>query len=160
MTTGVVPHLEALLSVAQRTGLFEQAKIGESKSAPTNEGLSLDVFGMTMTTVSVNSGLTAATARVEFQLRIMKDMKTQPEDSIDFDVLAAADEVMNALVGGYTLDGEIFAVDVLGAYGEALRAEAGYITIGGGAAGSGGRMFRVMDVFVPIVIDNCWTYGE
>lgn len=158
---GVVSRLEALLTVAQETGLFTQAKIGESKSAPSNEGLSLDVFGMTMTPLAENSGLVAASARVEFQLRIMKDMMTQPQDSIDFDVLAAADELINAFAGGYTLDGEVFAVDVLGAYGESLRAAAGYITIGGASGqGGGGRTFRTMDVFVPIVIDNCWTYGE
>ena len=53
------------------------------------------------------------------------------------------------------------AVDLLGAYGEGLRAEAGYITIGGGGQGegSGARMFRVMNVFVPVVLDDCWTVG-
>lgn len=55
----------------------------------------------------------------------------------------------SALAGGYTFGGTVFAVDLLGAYGEPLRAEAGYLTIGN-------TMFRVMDVFVPIVLSDVW----
>lgn len=147
MTTAA-DHLEALLDVASRTGLFERSEIGESKSAPTNEGLSLDVFGMTMEPVE-SSGLASLSVRVEFHFRIMYDMLTEPRKQPDVEVLRAADVLMAAFAAGYTLGGTLRMIDLLGADGQGMRAEAGYVSIDK-------RVFRVMDVFAPIVVNDHW----
>lgn len=138
----------ALLNVANSSGLFDSVTGYEPKSAPTT-GLSVSVWGSSVSTVPQVSGLGMVSVRAELQLRIHRGMLTEPQDSIDIDVLNAAGELMGALAGGYTFGGTVFAVDLLGAYGEPLRAEAGYLTIGN-------TMFRVMDVFVPIVLSDVW----
>lgn len=139
----------ALLDIANSSGLFDAVTGYEPKSAPVT-GLSLSVWGSSITTVPQVSVLGAISVRAELQMRIHRNMMTEPQESIDIDVLNAAGALMGALAGGYTLNGTAFAVDLLGAYGEALRAEAGYLTIGN-------TMFRVMDVFVPIILDDVWT---
>jgi hypothetical protein len=157
----VKAHAEALLSVGESLGFFDSVQGHEPKSAPDNPGVALAVFGMTLTPLPEESGLTSASVRIEFQMRCMKNMLSEPQDQIDLDVLAAADGLLNALAGGYTLGGIARNVDVLGQSGEPLRAQAGYVSIGGGQGrGEGSRMFRVMDVFVPIIVNDCWIYGE
>lgn len=149
---------DALLTKGHLLGIFESANRHESKSAPLTNQLHLDMFGVAMTPLAELSGLNSVSVRVEFQMNILKDMFSEA-DQIDPKTMGAAGRLMNAFAGGFTLGGEVHAVDVLGAYGESLRAQAGYVSIGGGQGGSGARMFRVMSVFVPVILADCWTIG-
>lgn len=145
-------HFGALLDIAHSSGLFDSVTGYEPKSAPAT-GMSVSVWGSSVSTVPQVSGLGAVSVRAELQLRIHKGMLSEPQESIDLDVINAAGQLMGALAGGYTLGGIAHAVDLLGAYGEALRAEAGYLTIGN-------TLFRVMDVFVPIILNDVWTVNS
>lgn len=148
----------ALLDKGLALGIFDSHSLHEPKSAPGN-GLHLAAFGASMEPLAELSGLNSASVRVEFNLCIMRNMFADPPDMIDPETMGAAGRLMNAIANGFTLNGSAHAVDVLGAYGEKLRAQAGYITIGGGAQG-GGTMFRVMQVFVPVILADCWTLGS
>lgn len=150
--------MSALMDRGSELGIFDSVLGHEPKSSP-GRGLHLAMWNAGMTPVAETSGLNAASVRVEFQMRIMSSMIQEPMDGIDPEVVGAAGMLMNVLAGGFTLSGEVMAVDVLGAYGESLRAQSGYLSISG-QQGDGARMFRVMDVFVPVVFDGCWTFGE
>lgn len=150
---------EGLLTRGAGLGIFDSVQGHEHQSAPDGDGLNLALFGAKMEPVGEISGLNSLSVRVEFQMNILRTARTHPADMIDPETMGAAGRLMNALAGGYTLNGQAIAIDLLGAYGEKLRAEAGYVTIGGGQ-NSGGNTFRVMSVFVPIILDDCWVLGE
>ena len=152
----------ALLDKGVALGIFDSHSLHEPKSAPQGK-LHLSGFGATMDPVAELSGLNTVSVRVEFQFVILRDMFGDPADMIDPETMGAAGRFMNAIANGFTLDDTVHAVDVLGAYGESLRSQAGYITIGGGGgpnAQGGGKMFRVMTVFVPVILADCWTLGS
>lgn len=150
--------MTALMDKGSALGIFDSTLQHEPKSSP-GRGLHLAMWNATMDPVAEVSGLNAASVRVEFQMRVMSSMIAEPMDGIDPEVVGAAGMLMNTLAGGFTLGGEVIAVDVLGAYGEKLRGKSGYLSISG-QQGDGVRMYRVMDVFVPVVFDGCWTFGE
>jgi hypothetical protein len=76
-------------------------------------------------------------------------MLTMPQDGIDIDILSAVDQLYASYAGGFTLGGLIRNVDVFGALGPALSAKAGYLN-------QDGKLFRVMDVIVPMIISDLW----
>lgn len=143
-------HFDALITVAQESGLFDHVAGAEPKSAP-GSGLTCAVWGSSITPVQ-SSGLTHISVRLELQLRIYSSMIQEPAEGIDPAVLGAAGQLMEALAQGYTLDGVARAVDLLGADGDQLRAEAGYLEMDS-------KLFRVMDVFVPITANDVWEIG-
>lgn len=149
-------HANAIMTLALSSGLFDDVQAHEAKNAPDAHGLHCQFHGARIWPVQ-SSGLASVSVRVEFQLDVMLNMLSDPADAIDPVVMNAAGEIMSVLAGGYTLNGIARDVDIYGADGEPMRAEAGYVTIGGGqASGTGGRMFRVMSVFIPIVINDVW----
>lgn len=147
-------HLKTLADVARRTGVFEEVRIGESKGAPTNEGATCDVFVTEAPTPVQSSGLAALSVRMQVHMRIMVDvMFAHPQEEPELAALRAQDTLCAALAAGYTLAGTVRMIDLLGSDSEGLRTEPGYISIDK-------RTFRVMEVFVPIVINDHWTMAE
>jgi hypothetical protein len=135
-------------SHAMRLGLFETVNTHEYKSAPHN-GLWCAIWVQNIRPVR-SSGLAATSGVVELRARIGKSFIAKPEDSIDPDILAAASTLIGEYSGAFTLGGAARDVDLLGAEGTALSAQAGYIDIDN-------RKYRVMEVTVPIVINDLWA---
>lgn len=143
--------IDAVASYAASLGYYDRVNAHEPKSKnPALDGITAAIWAQTLDTLPEGSGLAASSARLELQVRTYTNMLAEPQDAIDPRVLDAVNALMAAFHGGFTLGGEVWFVDLLGAYGEKLRAKAGYINLGG-------MLFRVMDLWVPIIIDNCWT---
>lgn len=155
MSLNVGPYVNELADIASRSGLFDNVLKHEPFSAPDTQGLTCAVIGSSIVGIEM-SGLASLSARVEFRVRILTGMLTEPLDAIDTVLMNAAGEYMGGLVSAFTLGGIARNIDLLGADGEALRTELGYMSIGGGGAQSGNRMYRVADVLTPIVINDCW----
>lgn len=152
-----------LFSTASESGYFDTVLMHEPKNAPGSEGIHLCLFSAEIKPIQ-SSGLVSVSAVGEFQFRIMKNMVSEPQDFIDIDVLRATNWLMGALIGGFTLKdtaGVSMArnIDIFGAEGgEGLRAVPGYVSIGGG--NQGGVMYRCMDVFCPVIINDLWPLAE
>lgn len=157
MALNVGPYSNALANIAAASGLFDSVVQHEPTSAPDGPGETCHVIGASLRGVQ-SSGLASLSALVEFRMRIMTNAFSEPRDAIDTILLNSAGEMIGELVGAFTLGGLVRAIDMFGAdSGEPLRAELGYITIGGGGGqAGGGRMFRIADVIVPIVINDVW----
>lgn len=95
-------------------------------------------------------GLALTSARMEFVHRTHLNALTRPEDDIDINVGDAVQAMFAALIGDFTLGGNVRLIDILGAHGPKLRARPGYLNLGG-------PLYRVIDLFIPCVVDNCWT---
>jgi hypothetical protein len=130
------------------SGLFESVNGHEPKNAPGN-GLTAALWADTVEPVR-SSGLASVSARVTFNVRIYSSMLAEPQDGIDPNVLRAVSVLLTAYVGDFTLGDEARHVDIFGAYGAPLRAQAGYIN-------QDGRMYRVMTISMPVVFNDCWT---
>lgn len=147
MPLGVAAILEAVRSHIAATGRFERVLLHEAKSAPGN-GLTAAVWVESM--VPTISGLVATCTRVEFHVRVMANMLQEPQDAIDAGMLGAVDRVMEVITADFTLGGLARNVDLLGEDGEPFSMVAGYIE-------QDGKLFRTMDLVLPVRVDDLWT---
>lgn len=139
---------DAVVSHALSSGWFENVNTHEPKSSP-GHGITCAVWVQGVTPVRQRSTLSKTAGRVGMNVRIYSRMLQQPEDQIDPNILKATDTLFAAYNGDFTLDGLITAVDVLGAYGNPLSGQAGYLDVGQG-------MYRIFTIEVPLIIDDLW----
>ena len=136
-------------SVAMKTGQFRTVNFHEPKSAPAS-GLRLAIWAQSIEPLGAASGLNATSGYVVLDARIYGNMLQKPEDEIDPRVMTAATVLLAAYSADFTLGGTVRNVDLTGMYGVKLGAQAGYVTIDS-------KMFRVMTVTVPCVINDLWS---
>jgi regulator of RNase E activity RraA len=79
-------------------------------------------------------------------------MLQEPQDAIDPQVCDAADDFMGRVSGGFTLNGLVRDVDLLGEYGTGLSAQAGYIRVQQSE-------YRCMTITIPLLVNDVWTQG-
>ncbi len=143
--------IEGLFAAAEShilaLGRFDRVGRHEPKNAP-GSGLTASIIGSSIGPGP--SGLATTSARVEFTVRIYSNMTQEPQDGIDVALLSATDVLLNAYSGDFQLGAAVMAVDLLGAYGEPLGAQSGYVTVDQ-------TMFRIMDITLPMVIEDAWT---
>jgi hypothetical protein len=143
---------DAIQSHALATGLFERVNAHEPKSSPGN-GLTAAVWAQSVFPVPAASGLTSTTGRIEFNVRIYQNMIAEPQDAIDPAMLAAVDELFALYSGDFTLGGSIRNVDLLGAHGAPMSAQAGYLEVGNGN-------YRIMTITLPLIVNDLWNQAE
>jgi hypothetical protein len=148
MAIGIKALIDAITSHASSSGLFDIVQAHEPKSPPGN-GLSYAVYLSALAPIQ-SSGTAVTSARVELTGRIYKPFLSDPEDLIDPNIADAADKLFEAYSGDFTLGGLAREVDLLGAHGNPLNAEAGYQNISG-------TVFRVLDIIIPIIVNDAWN---
>jgi hypothetical protein len=130
--------------------MFERVVTTEPKSAPGN-GLSVAVWVQELGPVGAASGLNAVSVRLVLMIRVLKPMLSQPYGQIDPDILTAVDTLMAAYAGSFQLGGGIVRnIDLLGQHGVPMAARAGYVTIDK-------AMFRIMDITLPMIVNDLWN---
>jgi len=145
----IIGITDALISHALASGMFSNVSGFEPKSAP-GTGLTAALWLDSLTPIPAASGLSATAARLTFRLRIYTSMLSEPQDAIDPEVLTATQVLIVAYSGDFTLGGLVRNVDLLGAHGQSLSAQAGYLN-------QDGRLMRVMDLTIPLVINDIAT---
>lgn len=152
MTLMVDDILSAVTSHALACGYFERVNTHEPKSAPGN-GLTTAIWVQRTTPVAAASGLNTVTVRLEFNVRIFQNMLKEPQDMIDPDMMKALDALMAAYCADFTLGGLVRNVDIKGAHGAGLGAEAGYVN-------QDNKLFRVMTITLPLIVNDLWIEAE
>lgn len=141
--------VDAMVTKCQATGRFDAVNSHEPKAAPSGR-LAAAVWAQRVRPAPALSGLAATSAVVEMNVRLYTSMLAEPQDNIDPAMVKAADVLLEDFTGDFTLGGLILKVDLLGAAGVPLEAQAGYLTIGQ-------TMFRVITITVPLVVADAWT---
>ena len=142
---------DKVVSHAAASGYFERVNQHEPKSKnPAGTGMTCAVWMQSIRPSAKSSGLAATSGRLEFTVRIYTSMTAEPQDAIDPAVLRAVNALMTAYSGDFELGGEVRHVDLLGAEGVPLSAEAGYLE-------QGGRLYRVMDILLPLIVNDLWN---
>lgn len=149
---GAASIQDKLASHCMQLGVFDTVNRHEVKNAP-GRGVHAEVFLDTIDPIQA-SGLSSTSVRLAWKIRVTTDMLTEPQDDIDPRIAYAADQVFSSLHGDFQLNDDavddVRYIDLLGASGAALAAKAGYIN-------RDNKQYRVMDVAVPVVINDCWS---
>ena len=141
--------LAALESHAATLGHLERVNTHEPKNAPGN-GLTAAIWVQQIAPLAAASGLAATSALLTVNVRLYSNMIQEPQDQIDPKMVAAVDALMNAYTGDFELGGLVRNVDLLGQFGGGLFAQAGYLE-------QDRKMFRVMTLTVPLVLNDAWV---
>jgi hypothetical protein len=139
---------DAVVSDAQACGYFDKVNQHEPKRQPGSR-LTAAVWVQRIDPVAVASGLASTSGRILFMLRIYSNMLQEPQDMIDPNLTKACSNLMRRYHDDFDFGGAIRNVDLLGAYGIALSAEAGYLEIDN-------AMYRVMDIQIPCIVNDIW----
>lgn len=137
------------VSAAKQLNVFEIVIQHEPKAKPASLP-AVAIWTQHIVPVAAVSGLAATSGRLGLRARIYLNFLSKPEDRIDPELIRLTSALFGAYSGGFTFGGTVMAVDLLGAYGESLSAEAGYIE-------HDGTHFRVMQCNIPVIIDELWT---
>jgi hypothetical protein len=141
--------LNVLESHALASGWFEQVNKHEPKSAP-SLGLTAAIWLQTLDPLPEASGLASTSGRLVWTLRQYQNALYQPPDAIDPNMLLAADALFTAYSGDFELGGTVRNIDLLGAHGTSLRGQAGYLN-------QDGKLFRVFDISIPVIVNDLWS---
>lgn len=141
--------IDAACSHALSLGEFDQVNGHEPKRAPGN-GLSASVWAQSLRPIQARSGLASTSALLVLNIRAMTSMLAEPQDGIDPALVGAVDALLRAYSGDFELGGLVANVDLLGAYGPGLSAEAGYLN-------QDQQLYRVVVITLPLVVNDLWS---
>lgn len=151
MALNVKDLVDAVVSHAMTLGYFDRVNTHEPKNSPGN-GLSCSVWFSEIEAIR-GSGLNSTSVRIALNIRIMTSMIAEPQDSIDPNLAEALSALVQAYHEDLKLDNvpglDVRQIDVLGAYGNPLRAQAGYIE-------QDRKIYRLFDITLPIIANDVW----
>ena len=138
-----------LVSPCKQLGAFRSSVIQhEPKAAPTaNPALALWWAGIGP--ARGFSGLDATSVRIEYRARVYLNFKSRSEEDIDPLLMTLTSDVIGAFSGAFTLNGDVAAIDLLGAWGNPLAATPGYLA-------QDGQEFRISEITIPLIVDAVW----
>lgn len=145
-TSFVTTLISAVASDAQQTGWFESVGTEEPKSAPTSN---IHFATWLMNAKPVKGDLVSTSFRIELAGRIYMNMLREPTGNIDGELSSTGWDLLGRYSSGFTLGGLIREVDLLGEHGEPLSIQFGYVNIDH-------RLFRIADVTIPLIADDCF----
>lgn len=146
MALGIRTLLTRVADHGKASGAFQRVLIGEPKSPP-GKGRTMAVW--TGPAAPASSGLASTSMVVRFTVRVYVPLLQRPQDDVELDAVGAADVLMAAYNGDFTLGGAVRQVDIFGEYGQALTIEPGYVTLDS-------TLFRIMDITLPLVVNDVY----
>ena len=147
---------DALRTHASESGRFESVS-GHAVLSAHGTGLAWWCYVENIRPYAAGSGLNTTSIVLTYRTMITMNTATyQPLDAVDPRVSGAASEMLRAYAGDFTLGGRVRNVDIYGAAGRPLVAEAGWLTL----AGDGGGRYRSMITTLPLVINNTYDQAE
>jgi hypothetical protein len=149
MSLDIASILDGIVSHALRLGYFERVNQHESVNPP-GHGLTAAVWVQDIMPVPARSGLASTSTRLAFTVRLYASAVQQPVDAIDPAMVTATDALMRAYTGDFDLGGAVAEIDLLGAHGIPLRAQAGYVQMDG-------ALMRIVDITLPVVLNDLWS---
>lgn len=141
--------LDKLVSHALASGHFES--VNEFKvDEPSGSGIVIGIWGDDITPLK-SSGLASTSVRITFKVRLFSSTEAAPESYLERAMVDATSALLTAYSGDFELGGDVGArnIDLLGSEGQPLSANAHYMNLSG-------VIFRVMDITLPVLINDVW----
>lgn len=146
--------IDALISHALSLGHFQSVNSVDIGSTPVNSDLTAVIYPRRIRALAGGSGLASTSVGIDFTMRLIQAMNVDPFGSIDVQMIAAADALMNAYSEDFTLGDRIAYVDLLGQHGAALESDSGFMKLGDD------QSFRIVDITIPCIISDVWNQAE
>jgi hypothetical protein len=140
--------LTKLAGIGKASGLFVKVDKFEPRGQPGN-GVTLFLISGPMRAIT-SSGLNNASLRWQIDGRLYTPMNYEPASELDAVLTAAASKYLEALCAQFTLGGLVRCIDVFGSDGEPLSATPGYL-------GQNDKVYRVVTLEIPLLINQQWT---
>jgi hypothetical protein len=147
MAIDIQSILDNVASHALATGHFE-AVLGYSSKQSSTNGITAAIYVEDIRAIRT-SGLSTTTVRLELEMQIYSSTYQEPYNDIDANLVKATDALFTALIGDFDLGGEARNIDVFGAHGQPLRVRSGLMNLSG-------KEFRVFQIIIPIIVDDCF----
>lgn len=150
MSIGIAAILDAVASHARATGFFSEVLTHEPKSAP--QSGTCCVFLAKIVPYRERSGLASVSALVLFTVRLYANFLQEPQDNVDRDLVIAGDALISSYATDIDLGDENREVDLLGmaSGGVGVAGDMGYIN-------HDSKIFRVLDISLPVIVNDVWT---
>jgi len=139
---------DAIQSDALKLGLFESVRSHEAINPPGN-GLTVDIWTVSLGP-SRSSGLAQASVILTLMVRVRCPLDQEPRDAIDPNLTDAVNTLIGQWSGDFSLGSNARAIDILGQESRGVAAAWGHVN-------AGGKLFRVADITVPIIVNDAWT---
>jgi hypothetical protein len=139
--------LDRLTSHALASGHFEtvnEFKVDEPGGA--GSGITLGIWSDDIVPVK-SSGLASVSVRINFKVRIFASTESPPESYLERAMVDATSALWSAYALDFELGGEARHIDLLGAEGQPLSANAHYMNLSG-------VIHRVVDITVPVIVND------
>ena len=156
LTQAVIAGIySAVQDFALQSGLFTSTEDHEGRNAP-GQGLSCQVLMGTIEPVRA-SGLNATSARMEFTVRVSAPRMQTPDGATDQAVMYVGAYLIGAFTNDFDVDelepeGLVREIDVLGAHGDALKFEPGWLA-------QDGSPYRVGELTLPLILNDVFPQG-
>lgn len=144
MAFNIKDTLDVIHGYLVASGHVTRAQVGEPKSPPT-EFLTGAVF--MLSTVITKAYLQTQEESHVVQVRLYIDMLHEPTEEIEFRLALAVAEIVDDLIGDFSLGANIREVDIAGMNGTPLATTWGYV-------GISQRIYRIVDITLPLNVDN------
>lgn len=144
--------LDRIVSHAMTTKLFARVNTSENKGL-TGKGLVAEIWFNNISPARTASGLNSVAARMQFNIRLRTPTARGNSDQLDPLLIEAVDKLMANYCKDFKLGGIVRNVDVFGETGTELESNSGYITIDD-------VEYRVVDITLPLIINDVWSLGE
>jgi hypothetical protein len=143
--------LDKIVSYALASGRFDAVNQHEPKNAPGNQ-VTFALWIQRIRPVPRGSGLSATSGILLLTGRVYQNFRSQPFDAIDPSVTAATLDLMGKLTADFGLQGvpSVRNIDLLGQYGIAMDAQAGYVEIDK-------SIYRVVTIQIPVIINDMFV---
>lgn len=149
MSLPALAILQAVESHALAAGRFDRVNRHEPKKAP-GKGMHAAIWVDRIAPYRGSSGLVSTSVVVVLNVRIYTSMLREPQDEIDPEIVDAVDALMTAYSADFDLGvAQVRNVDLLGASGFSLSAQAGYLN-------QDSRLFRVVTITLPVIVNDVW----
>lgn len=147
MAFNISNTLDVLLSHVAASGHVSSNSMGEPIEPPSGDKLHGSVY-MRSTTVQILYGDGGTQELHVAVARLYRPVMREPTDQGERELAIATSELMQDFAQDFTLGGTVREIDLAGGQGgEAMGAEWGHVVIKD-------LMYRVVDITVPIVIDD------
>ena len=141
--------LHAVTSFLKVDGKFRTVTIGEPKSITPLTSICVAVF--MQSTAITKFYLNGGTEEVHVvMVRLYRDMLAEPTEDIETDLAKSVQRIVSDLLGDYDLGATIRNIDGAGGIGTNLGSAWGYTDLSG-------RMFRIVDITLPLIVDDSAT---
>lgn len=143
--------LDAVVSIAATLGRFDRVAGHEPIKNPPGSGLTCASWVQSMRPAPRSSGLSNSSAVVVLQTRIFTNALADPQDGLDPKLLQATHELMTAYMADFSLGGLVRTIDIRGSEGVPVSVVTGYLE-----QGTPARLYRVMTITLPVIINDMW----